>query len=247
MDACAGNVTDVCKIGQELLMSVRNFSQCHGLPLGPRHQDKTSRFLLQSQNKHLSSVSNAGKASILGILALPRSLCVINAAERTLYGSQCLSKTVAELQPNESNLDSAFLDTLTHNSPETWRVKLKLVNQTLEFKIDAGAEVTAISDVAFRAFKGLKLDRPKKMLYGPARTLLKVIGQFEGKIFYRGKTTKQNVYVVNGLRTNLQGLPAILEQDLEFKSHQKTNFDKHHRVHPLPDIPNQTEVWICHA
>ncbi|KAL5479584.1 hypothetical protein EMCRGX_G023126 [Ephydatia muelleri] len=28
MDACAGNVTDVCKIGQELLMSVRNFSQC---------------------------------------------------------------------------------------------------------------------------------------------------------------------------------------------------------------------------
>ena len=25
MDACAGNVTDVYKIGQELLMSVRNF------------------------------------------------------------------------------------------------------------------------------------------------------------------------------------------------------------------------------
>ena len=37
-------------------------------------------FLLQNQNKHLSSVSNAGKASILGILALPRSLCVINAS-----------------------------------------------------------------------------------------------------------------------------------------------------------------------
>ena len=90
------------------------------------------------------------------------------------YGSQCLSKTVAELQPDESNLDSAFLDTLTQNSPETWRVKLKLANQTLEFKIDTGAEVTAISDVAFRAFKRLKLDRPKKMLYGPARTLLKV-------------------------------------------------------------------------
>ena len=27
MDACAGNVTDVCKIGQELLMSVRNLSE----------------------------------------------------------------------------------------------------------------------------------------------------------------------------------------------------------------------------
>ena len=29
-----------------------------------------------------------------------------------------------------------------------------------------------------------------------------------------------------------------------FKSHQKSNFDKHHRVHPLPDIPDQMEVWI---
>ena len=34
------------------------------------------------------------------------------------------------------------------------------------------------------------------------------------------------------------------EQDLEFKSHQKSNFDRHHRFHQLPDIPDQTEVWI---
>ena len=36
MDACAGNVTDVCKIGQELLMSVRNFSQCNNEYYNPR-------------------------------------------------------------------------------------------------------------------------------------------------------------------------------------------------------------------
>ena len=34
------------------------------------------------------------------------------------------------------------------------------------------------------------------------------------------------------------------EQDLEFKSHQKSNFDKHHIVHQLPHIPDQTAVWI---
>ena len=33
MDACAGNVTDVCKIGQELLMSVRYFSQCQSISI----------------------------------------------------------------------------------------------------------------------------------------------------------------------------------------------------------------------
>ena len=152
------------------------------------------------------------------------------------YGSQCLSKTVAELQPDESNLDSAFLDTLTQNSPETWRVKLKLANQTLEFKIDTGAEVTAISDAAFRALKGLKLDRPKKMLYGPARTLLKVIGQFEGELFYRGKTTRQNVYVVNGLRTNLLGLPAILALKLVAKLEETVEASLHTIVEKYPTL-----------
>ena len=36
-------------------------------------------------------------------------------------------------------------------------------------------------------------------------------------------------------------LVRFQEQDLEFKFHQKFNFDKHHGVYPLPD---QTEVWI---
>ena len=62
----------------------------------------------------------------------------------------------------------SYRHTYTKQS-ETWRVKLKLASQTLEFKIDNGAEVRAITDMAFSAFKGLKLDRPKKMLYGPAR------------------------------------------------------------------------------
>ena len=151
---------------------------------------------------------------------------------------------MAELQPDESNLDSVFLDTLTQNSPETWRMKLKLANQTLEFKIDTGAEVTAISDVAFRAFKGLKLDRPKKMLYGPARTLLKVIGQFEGELFYRGKTTKQNVYVVNGLRTNLLGLPAILALKLVAKLEETVETSLHTIVKNILHYSRGWGAWV---
>eukprot|EP00731_Ephydatia_muelleri_P032481 Em0024g25a len=110
---------------------------------------------------------------------------------------------VAELQPDESNLDSAFLDTLTQNSPETWRVKLKLANQTLEFKIDTGAEV---------------------------------IGQFEGELFYRGKTTRQKVYVVNGLRTNLLGLPAILALKLVAKLEETVEASLHTIVEKYPTL-----------
>ena len=67
-------------------------------------------------------------------------------------------------------------------SSETWRVKLRLCGQMLEFKIDTGAEVTAISDAAFRTLRESKLKSPKKTLYGPARTPLKMIGQLEGEL-----------------------------------------------------------------
>eukprot|EP00731_Ephydatia_muelleri_P009381 Em0004g1719a len=34
------------------------------------------------------------------------------------------------------------------------------------------------------------------------------------------------------------------EQDHNFKCQQKANFDKHHKVPSLPQIPQQAEVWI---
>ena len=47
------------------------------------------------------------------------------------------------------------------------------------------------------------------MLYGPSQTPLQVTGQFQGKLEYNGKETLQSVYVVNHLKRNLLGLPAI--------------------------------------
>ena len=130
------------------------------------------------------------------------------------FSSQCLSKTVAEVEPDESYVDTAFLDTLSQNSSETWRVKLRLCGQMLEFKIDTGAEVTAISDAAFRTLRGPKLKSPKKTLYGPARTPLKLIGQLEGELSHPGKTTKPACVCGERSKTNLLGLLAILALDL---------------------------------
>ena len=52
------------------------------------------------------------------------------------------------------------------------------------------------------------------MLYGPSRTPLQVMGQFQGKLEYNGKETIQSVYVVNYLKRNLLGLPAIIALSL---------------------------------
>ena len=36
----------------------------------------------------------------------------------------------------------------------------------------------------------------------------------------------------------------LQRKDREFKLRQKKNFDRRHRVRPLPDIPEETDVWI---
>ena len=77
----------------------------------------------------------------------------------------------------------------------------------MEFKLDTGAEVTAISNEAYQThFKKYNLQAPSKRLFGPAHTTLKVRGQFLGNLSHGKKASKLTIYVVNGLKTNLVGL-----------------------------------------
>ena len=110
------------------------------------------------------------------------------------FMGQCHSKTVAPVYNEDSPdsaMDSAFLGAIGTNQEPTWKMKLQLSGQETEFKLDTGAEVTAISDQTFQGIAGCQLTAPSKKLYGPARNALKVIGKFEGTIAYQERTSKQ--------------------------------------------------------
>ena len=134
------------------------------------------------------------------------------------YSTQCYSKRtstapVSEVT-SESHLDTAFLDTLTTGLETSWTIKLQLQRQMLTFKMDTGAEVTAISEESYKNLGKHQLTPPEKILYGPSRQPLQVIGQFIGEISYKGKSINHPVFVVAGLKTNLLGLPAITSLNL---------------------------------
>ena len=134
------------------------------------------------------------------------------------YSTQCYSKgtstaPVSEVT-SESHLDTAFLDTLTTGLETSWTIKLQLQRQMLTFKMDTGAEVTAISEESYKNLGKHQLTPPEKILYGPSRQPLQVIGQFIGEISYKGKSINHPVFVVAGLKTNLLGLPAITSLNL---------------------------------
>ena len=83
---------------------------------------------------------------------------------------QCRSKTVTPVYSGDSPdsaMDSAFLGVIGTNQEPTWKMKLQLSGQETEFKLDTGAEVTAISDQTFQGIAGCQLTVPSKKLYDP--------------------------------------------------------------------------------
>ena len=79
----------------------------------------------------------------------------------------------------------------------------------MRFKIDTGAEVTVIPEPVFKRIRNANLMHSDRILCGPAKNALHVIGQFNAILKHRGGVTSEEVYVVRGLQTPLIGLPAI--------------------------------------
>ena len=82
------------------------------------------------------------------------------------------------------------------------------------FKLDTGAEVTAISPDMYQSLHTVELSKPEKILLEPSRQSLKVIGQFQGNFVYKTRQTSQSVFVVDGLKNNLLGLLTITALNL---------------------------------
>ena len=86
---------------------------------------------------------------------------------------------------------------------------IQLQGKQTPFKLDTGAEVTAISSDTHLRLGSPTMNTPDKVLFGPSREPLKVLGHFLATMTHKGKTAEQQVFVMEGLKTNLLGLPAI--------------------------------------
>ena len=113
--------------------------------------------------------------------------------------------------PSEVVLDDAYLDSLTSKEDRVWRITLSLEHTGVPFKMDTGAEVTAISDKVYQSLDSKPdLQAPTRTLLGPAHQKLKVLGQFQGTLSNGHISTTQSIYVIQGLVNYLLGLPAIV-------------------------------------
>ena len=140
------------------------------------------------------------------------------------YAKVCLSKTAAAAHEVEVDLeadldadaeyseDDLFLGAVSTRASDedtAWTVNIRLEGEEVLFKIDTGAAVTIVSEPVYRKLKGPKLDKPNRILHGPAQQALEVLGQFTGNLSIGKHSHRENIYVVQQLHSNLLGLPAI--------------------------------------
>ena len=126
------------------------------------------------------------------------------------FSALCYSKTTAVSSVQEEVLlDTAFLDTVSGGKTKSWTTTISLNGQKLKFKLDTGAEVTAVSKATWQVLGKPELQQPNRHLSGPAGQQLQVRGYLMGRLSHKGKHTTQQVFVVDNLSTNLLGLPSI--------------------------------------
>ena len=85
-------------------------------------------------------------------------------------------------------------------------------------KLDTGAEVTAISKNTWKELGKPALKSPDKHLFGPAQQQLVVKGHFTCHLSHNDREAQQQIFMVDNLKTNLLGLPAIVALNLAAKT-----------------------------
>ena len=133
--------------------------------------------------------------------------------------SLCLSKSVDTATEDTAETNSIFLGALQQDGkdkPKAWTIDLLLQGQKVTFKMDTGAEVTAINQHTLKRLPQTTLKPATRTLLGPSQQPLNVTGQFEASIAKVGdeKSTTLTVYIVKDLKVNLLGLPAIVSLHL---------------------------------
>ena len=151
------------------------------------------------------------------------------------FKAYCFTKLEEISAPEEVSLDSAFLNTVEDETNTSWTAQIKLNGQDTVFKLDTGAEVSAVTQATCQNL-GIHLSVPQKALYGPSQTPLKVIGQFQGKLECEGKETIQSVYVVAHLKRNLLGLPAIKALNLAVRVESMSNSPNGSVIDKFPSL-----------
>eukprot|EP00731_Ephydatia_muelleri_P013230 Em0007g540a len=123
---------------------------------------------------------------------------IVNVELEAVSVKQRLSKLQTQSGGTESPSDistvskqsgTGFVGILDAGGERPWFVTLQLQGISVRFKIDTGADVTVIPESVFKRIRNANLMHSDRILCGPAKNALHVIGQFNATLKHRGGVT----------------------------------------------------------
>ncbi|KAL3199120.1 hypothetical protein MRX96_043989 [Rhipicephalus microplus] len=125
----------------------------------------------------------------------------------------CLCEEEKEHPP--SCFEEVYLGQLTDQRDSgPWRTGVTVNGLPMKFKVDTGADVTAIPTSLYNEEVMGNLKQAKKPLLGPGRTKIATIGLFSATLCWNGRECQEEIYVINKLHDALLGRPAIKSLDI---------------------------------
>ena len=108
-----------------------------------------------------------------------------------------------------------FLGAVGSSKQGQWAARVTMNGTPMELQIDTGAEVTVITEKAWRSMGAPPVTSSDRTLRGPASHELTTLGKFGAEMSARqNKVVIEDVYVVKGLHRCLLGRPAIEKLEL---------------------------------
>ncbi|KAL5494299.1 hypothetical protein EMCRGX_G015600 [Ephydatia muelleri] len=150
---------------------------------------------LQTGQSHLSRCLCCGRDHHQNGRCPARAAVCFKCQKKGHFARRCPSKQVEQLHTSSAEReieDGLFIEAIGDEDEKTaWFASVQLNGKTVQFKLDT------------------ELKTSSKILYGPGKQPLDVMGQFVAKITFKNAHSQEPIFVVRGLNSNLLGLPAL--------------------------------------
>ena len=175
---------------------------------------------MPQQRRHQQVCSCCGKGPHSRQACPAKDVACHKCNKRGHYNSMCYTKSVYSISEESDSLETVYLDTLEGQNPtqSSWTCHTELNGKTTLFKIDTGAEVSAVTEQTFNSMApSTPLNKPSKVLHGPNKQPHDTLGCVTVLLAHKDKSTIQEVFVIPKLTHNLLALPAITALELVTK------------------------------
>ncbi|XP_037518504.1 uncharacterized protein K02A2.6-like [Rhipicephalus sanguineus] len=146
-----------------------------------------------------------------GRAAHPRAQCPARSSLCNFCKKKGHFAEVCRSRKSKQKVGSIHLSTVGAGA-KSLLVDVTVDEYTMQFKVDSGAEVSAIPEDFPKLLA--KLDKVDTVLTGPGGQPLRVLGSYTAQLRWRGKTSLQRLFVIESLSVPLLGLPAIQALDV---------------------------------